>query len=53
MRKCLVLALAVACLAGSSPALARKAGSGQQETLQASSPYDGIIWLLSFFGIRR
>jgi hypothetical protein len=52
MRKSLIIALAAACLVTSGPALARKAGGGQQETLSYSPAYDAIANILSYFGIR-
>jgi hypothetical protein len=52
MRKSLVIVLAAACLVASGPALARKAGGGQQETISYSPAYGAVVQILSYFGIR-
>lgn len=53
MHKSLVIALAVACLAASGPAVARKAGGAQQDYVGGGSPaYGAVVAILSYFGIR-
>jgi len=53
MRKYLVIALTVACLAASGPATARKAGGAQQDYMGGgSSVHHVVAEILSYFGIR-